>query len=401
MRRAVVVKEALGPLAPLVPVFTGAGFARPNEVDSVEGLILQVRDLGADLVVVPLDAPVDSLNALELVLREREGLAAIGTAPVADSTAILSAFRRGMAEFLLSPADPGELSDALSRLEPRWARAPRGGHVTAVYSPGGGAGVSTVAVNVAYAIARRRPAGRVVVADLVIGLGDIATHLNLAPTYDLGELIRKLDRADGESLQSIVVNVTEGFDALAGLTDLELGEDVTPQSVQRILGLLRSAYSFSVLDLEHTVSPRTIAALDGADRIVVAFQVSVAGLRKVKRALALFDKLEFSADKVILVANRVGSSDVMTWPDVTKSLGRPVDVRIPNAYQVVADAQTRGVPVAASQGAGGSASSLIEAYDLLAVRLMGQHGIRPAEVENEADANGRSGFGRLFAKLRK
>jgi pilus assembly protein CpaE len=171
--------------------------------------------------------------------------------------------------------------------------------------------------------------------------------------------------------------------------------------VQRILGLLRSAYSFSVLDLEHTVSPRTIAALDGADRIVVAFQVSVAGLRKVKRALALFDKLEFSADKVILVANRVGSSDVMTWPDVTKSLGRPVDVRIPNAYQVVADAQTRGVPVAASQGAGGSASSLIEAYDLLAVRLMGQHGIRPAEVENEADANGRSGFGRLFAKLRK
>jgi len=400
MRRAVVVRDALGPLPAVAPVFASAGFSKPVEVESAEALLSLVREAGADLVVLPLaSATPTTLMEVESLLRERDGLAAIGTAARADSELILSAFRRGFSEFLVSPANPDELAGALLRLEAKWSRAPRGGHVTAIWSPAGGAGVTSVAVNVAHALARRKPAGRVAVADMVVGLGDVATHLNLAPTYDLGELVRKLDRADSESLQSIMVSVADGMDALAGTSDLELGEEVTSDAVQRILSLMRSSYSYTVLDLEHTVSPRTIAALDAADRIVMVFQVTVAGLRKVKRALTLFEQLDFPAEKVVLVANRVGAGDVMSWPDVSKALGRSVDFRLPNAYQVIADAQTRGIPVAANANAPGAAP-LIEAYNLLAVRLMGQPGGTPGSVET-LSSNGRIGLGRLFGKLRK
>lgn len=400
MRRAVVVRDALGPLPAVAPVFASAGFSKPVEVESAEALLSLVREAGADLVVLPLaSATPTTLMEVESLLRERDGLAAIGTAARADSELILAAFRRGFSEFLVSPANPDELAGALLRLEAKWSRAPRGGHVTAIWSPAGGAGVTSVAVNVAHALARRKPAGRVAVADMVVGLGDVATHLNLAPTYDLGELVRKLDRADSESLQSIMVSVADGMDALAGTSDLELGEEVTSDAVQRILSLMRSSYSYTVLDLEHTVSPRTIAALDAADRIVMVFQVTVAGLRKVKRALTLFEQLDFPAEKVVLVANRVGAGDVMSWPDVSKALGRSVDFRLPNAYQVIADAQTRGIPVAANANAPGAAP-LIEAYNLLAVRLMGQPGGTPGSVET-LSSNGRIGLGRLFGKLRK
>ncbi len=400
MRRAIVVRNALGPIAPLVPVFTGAGFGRPVEVDSVQAMISLAREVGADLLVLPLlEQGNADLDDIESLLRERAGIAAIGTAPTAASDLILSGFRRGLSEFLVTPADAGELAAALARLESRWQRAPRGGHVTAVYSPAGGAGVTTIAVNVAHALALRKPPGRVAVADLVVGLGDVATQLNLAPTYDLGDLVRKLDRADQESLQSIVVSVADGMDVLAGTSDLELGEEVTTEAVQRILALMRSTYTYTVLDVEHTVSPRTIAALDAADRIVVAFQVTVAGLRKVKRALTLFEQLDFSPEKVVLVANRVGAGDVMPWPDVAKALGRTVDFRLPNAYQVVADAQTRGVPITANSNVPG-AQALIDAYHLLAVRLMGQKSGSTADGF-ETMAVGRGGLGRLFGKLRK
>ncbi|WP_206044520.1 AAA family ATPase [Gemmatimonas groenlandica] len=398
MRRAVIVRDALGPLTPLVPVFTGAGFGRPIEVDSVEALVATAPEVGADLIILPLLSANFALDDVETMLRERPALAAIGTAPTANSDLILGGFRRGLSEFLVAPADAGELAAALARLESRWERAPKGGHVTAVYSPAGGAGVTTVAVNLAHALALRKPAGRVAVADLVVGLGDVATQLNLAPAYDLGELVRKLDRADHESLQSIVESVADGMDVLAGTSDLELGEEVTPEAVQRIMTLMRSTYTYTVMDVEHSVSPRTIAALDGADRIVMVFQVTVAGLRKVKRALTLFGQLDFPAEKVLLVANRVGAGDVMPWPDVAKALGRSVDFRLPNAYQVVADAQTRGVPITANS-AGPGAQALIEAYHLLAVRLMGQKGL--VSGSSEVLPAARAGFGRLLGKLRK
>lgn len=403
MRRAIVVRDALGPLNPLIPVFTGAGFNKPVEVESPEALVALVSEVGADLVVLSLATTSNHvLDELQNMLRDRANLAAIGTAPTPDSALILAGFRRGLSEFLVVPSGPNELAGALARLESKWARAPKGGHVTAVYSPAGGAGVTTVAVNMAHALAKRKPAGRVAVADLVVGLGDVATHLNLSPTYDLGELVRKLDRADSESLHSITESVGDGMDALAGTSDLELGEEVTAEAVQRILTLMRATYSYTVLDVEHTVSPRTIAALDAADRIVMVFQVTVAGLRKIKRALALFDQLEFPTEKVLLVANRVGAGDVMSWQDVAKALGRNVDFRLPNAFQGVADAQTRGIPIASNDNAPGM-KALIDAYHLLAIRIMGQQGASPArsdELETVRTAT-TAGFGRLLGKLRK
>ena len=398
MRRAVIVRDSLGPLTSLVPVFTGAGFGKPVEVDSVEALVTTAPEVGADLIILPLLSANCALDDVETMLSDRPSMAAIGTAPTASSDLILGGFRRGLSEFLVAPADSAELAAALARLESRWERAPKGGHVTAVYSPAGGAGATTVAVNLAHALALRKPAGRVAVADLVVGLGDVATQLNLAPTYDLGELVRKLDRADHESLHSIVERVADGMDVLAGTSDLELGEEVTAAAVQRIMTLMRSTYTYTVMDVEHAVSPRTIAALDGADRIVMVFQVTVAGLRKVKRALTLFGQLDFPAEKVLLVANRVGAGDVMPWRDVAQALGRSVDFRLPNAYQVVADAQTRGVPITANSS-GPGAQELIEAYHLLAVRLMGQKGF--TQGSSEVLPAARAGFGRLLGKLRK
>ena len=65
---------------------------------------------------------------------------------------------------------------------------------------------------------------------------------------------------------------------------------------------------------------------------------------------------------------------------------------------MVADAQTRGVPITAN-AAGPGAQALIEAYHLLAVRLMGQKGF--VTGSNEVQPTARAGFGRLLGKLRK
>ncbi len=105
----------------------------------------------------------------------------------------------------------------------------------------------------------------------------------------------------------------------------------------------------------------------------------MAAIRATKRTLALFRQLDFPDDKAIIVLNREGPGDVLSWSDVAKSLGRSVDVRLPNAFQLATDAQTRGVPIAKIA----PNAPLSGAFDVLVTRAIGEVAVHD-EVERAA-----------------
>jgi pilus assembly protein CpaE len=326
----------------------------------------------------------------EAMLRDVDRIATIGTAPTADAETILTGMRAGIGEFLVSPPAPAELEVALLRLQRKWGATALRGSVTAVYAPKGGVGATTVAVNCGYALATRRPDAQVAIVDLNMGLGDVTSQLNLQPLYDVGHLVRKLDQADAELLQAIVTPCGEGLFALPASDDLEVAEQIQATAVSRVLAACRSSFAHTIVDCEHAFGARTVAALDCADRIIVVLQSNVAAIRATKRTLALFRQLEFPDDKTIIVLNREGPGDVLDWSDVSKSLGRSVDLRLPNAFQLTTDSQTRGVPVAKLA----PNVPLSTAFNLLATRAVG-------EVAVLDDAERPAGKKRGFFGLRK
>ena len=103
----------------------------------------------------------------------------------------------------------------------------------------------------------------------------------------------------------------------------------------------------------------------------MVLQSNVASIRATKRTLALFKQLDFPDDKAIIVLNREGPGDVLSWNDVAKSLGRAVDVRLPNAFQLTTDAQTRGIPVAKLA----PNAPLSAAFNVLVTRAIGEVGV--------------------------
>ena len=377
-----------------MPVFTRAGFAPPSVKNTLADVSEAVRNGQVDLLAVPMSVLQGRGRFdLESLLREAPGMGSIGTASSADAELILAGMRSGIGEFLVTPPSPTDLESALVRLQRKWGAAPVRGSVTAVYSPKGGVGATTVAVNLAYTLARRRSDARVAIIDLNMGLGDVDTHLNLKCEYDVGDLVRKLDQADTELLHAIVTPFGDGLFALPATDDLEMADSIQAEAVSRTLGACRGSFTHTVVDCEHSFGPRTVAALDAADRIVLVLQSNVAAIRAIKRTLTLFQQLDYRPERVVVVVNREGPGDVLSWQDIAKALGRSIDIRLPNAFQLTTDAQTRGVPVAQVA----PTAPLASAFELLATKTSGEI----TNIEESGDRPSGTTLGRLFGRRRK
>ena len=171
--------------------------------------------------------------------------------------------------------------------------------------------------------------------------------LNLRPAYDIGDLVRKLDRVDAELLQSILTPASEGVSVLPASDDPEAAEALDAAAAATILEQLRANFTFAVVDCEHHMSGRTLAALNAAARIVLVTQLNVQALRAAQRSLALFRRLGYADDKIVVVVNRHRSSNVVSAADAAGLLGRSIFFRLPNDYKTATAAATKGVSIEA------------------------------------------------------
>ena len=399
MRQCVLIDGAFDSPEPLVASLLRVGFTPPARCATLAQAMALVAAQKVDLLILPISAIVSGeRQALENALRDSSSLAAIGTAPEASAEAVLDTMRAGVAEFLLARARSDEFNAAVARLERRWAMAPVCGSVIAVFCPKGGQGATTMAVNLAHAIARRKP-NRVAVIDLVVGMGDVALQLDLKPDYDIGELAQKADRLDRDLLQSVAADGPDSLAVLAATDRLDLAPILTGTVVAALLSQCRQVYEHTVVDCEHAFEARSVSALDAADRILLVAQLQVSSLVVAKRTLGIFRELGYDDDKVQIVINREGSTNLVTPAEAQKVLGRPIDGRIPNDFAVASEAQAQGVPFLRHA----SGSALAKSYDALATRLIGPPVPRATSPQSggHPSTNGGEKKGRLFGLLRR
>ncbi|MDB4874256.1 MAG: hypothetical protein JWM41_702 [Gemmatimonadetes bacterium] len=396
-RTALIVGEAAGSLDDANAVLRRFGFATADRASTMSDAIGMVRDGHYDLLILPLqDLSAQQLAALEREVRRDRFTFVIGTAPVADSDLILRALRSGVHEFLVAPPPSSELATAIDRLMRRLPSSTPQGEVIAVYSAKGGLGTTTIAINLAHAIARNRAEARVAIADLDPTDSDLRVFLNLPSAYDIGDLLAKLDRLDADLLDSLLTPIPSGIWALPGPDDPELDDQIDSSTMGAIIERLRSHFAFTVLDCEHHLSERTLAAMDAADRIVLVTQLNVAALKSTQKTLGLCRRLGYRDEKVAVVVNRHDPADLLRRRDAAEVLTCEVFFSLPNDYQLTQAALTQGVPVAAVD----AGAELSRDFAKLAAKLGGGASAteRPMGART-SDPGSDSKIGRLFGGL--
>jgi pilus assembly protein CpaE len=347
--RTIIVADSSSPLKGLL---AGSSAALVGEFKRVVQAIQEGPSRRPDLVIVDLpedreggpDGPPAKM--VEALARAFPEAAVFATGPSVSADFVIEVFRAGAVEFLRRPVQPGDLAaglEKLLRLRRPSQPVARPGRITSVFSTKGGLGVTTVATNLAVCLAERAP-GWTILIDLDTRQSDVATFLNLRPTYSVVDALENPDRLDASFLQGLVVRHASGLVVLPGPSRIERGQLVAEQ-VQVVLEIIRSHFDHVVLDLRHDLDPGTIAALEASDTIFFLTGLTVSALRSGAAGLAAFRHLGLNLQRVKAVVMREGTGEDVTIKHAHEALGLPIHWRTPSDYPTVVSAINSGEPV--------------------------------------------------------
>jgi pilus assembly protein CpaE len=303
-----------------------------------------------DVCLVAIDADPD--KAINLVARLNETSPECHVMVVSsssDGALILRAMRAGAKEFLSQPLRIDDLVGALGRLsERRYGKGKSrsaGSSVIAICGATGGVGTTSLAVNLGAALAG--DAGRsVALVDLDLSLGDADVFLDTIPDYTLLDVAQNVSRLDYTLLKRSLTKHSSGLFLLPRPVQIEDTALITPDDLQRVVGLLKATFSHLVLDLSKGYTPNDLVALKMASHILLVTQLDLPCLRNVVRLLMSFRGMDGVAEKVKVVVNRAGlDSGQISLKKAQDTIGREIYWQLPNDYRTMVEVRNNGVPL--------------------------------------------------------
>ncbi|MBN9104426.1 MAG: AAA family ATPase [Propionibacteriaceae bacterium] len=263
----------------------------------------------------------------------------------------LAAMRAGVRDIVHPMAPLEEMKQALERAASHaasegpqpgapGAAAPQRGKVVTVASPKGGVGKTTVSTNLAVGLAMREPNSTVLV-DLDIHFGDVATALNVAPEFTLPDMAHGPASRDSVALKSYLTQHQTGLFVVPGSDSPAAADAVSPKEAGNLLNMLADQFKFVVVDTSPGLSEHTLSVLDQTDILVLVTSLDVPGVRGLRKELDTLRDISIVLDSRAVVLNFMHPSRGISVADVEASIGRKVDLQLP---------QSNAVPISVNQG---------------------------------------------------
>ncbi|HYZ76326.1 MAG TPA: AAA family ATPase [Gaiellaceae bacterium] len=288
-----------------------------------------------------------SLPANELAaIREQTAAPVIVLASGAQSTLLEEALESDVSDVLLLPQLTENVVFAIRKASHAGRKlAAQGGHgrrgkIVTVFSPKGGTGKTSIATNLAAAMAKY--AGkRTLLLDLDLQFGDAAIMLGMEPEKTIYDLVVAPGELDSEKLAGYTSRHPCGLDILPAPLRPEDAELVTEAKLGRLLEVARDSYDVIVVDTSPFFHGPMLATLDRTDELLMLSGLDVPTLKNVRLSLQTLELLSFPTPRIRFVLNRANSKVGMSKKEVEGAL----DMKI--AYEVPSD---RAVPLAVNRG---------------------------------------------------
>lgn len=262
--------------------------------------------------------------------------------------------------------------------------------VVAVYSPKGGVGTTTVAVNVAVAAARKRP-DKIVLVDLDLQFGGVATHLNLDAKQTIVDVVR--DEAalrEPELLRTYAMRHDSGLHVLAAPIHPEASELITPDHVVHIIGTLLESYDAVVIDAGSILDERVLHVFEVAEAIILPVYPEIAALKAVHALLDYLNEAGTFGAKATFVLNNMFAREILRPRDIESALGQRISMDLPYDPFLYLKAVNEGVPIVLGAARSPAAERLVR----LMATAFGQDAFSVPATGSAERKGGRFGFGR-------
>ena len=341
----------------------------------------------------------DCLKVCEDLRTSRPTVSVVLVRDKLDTTVLANAMKAG-ARDVVDVEDTASLSSAVERARELWTalRGPSGaqqlGRVITVFSPKGGVGKTTMAVNLALALTERG-ARRVCLVDLDLAFGDVAITMQLFPTHSIEHAIGSEETLDAAQLDTLLTRHADSMMVLAAPAHPDVRERVSPALVGKVLRTLREGFDFVVVDTAPSFDEQVLTALDETDECVIVATLDVPTLKNVKVALETLDMLDIARGHRHLLLNRADDAVGITPDKVEGILGMPVAASVSSSVDVAAATNSGNPIVVATPGHQTSQAVRALASEIAGVPLAGlgePEAPAPTDAAGDEAARGRTRF---------
>jgi pilus assembly protein CpaE len=280
----------------------------------------------------------------------------------ADVEQRVKGLRAGADDDIVKPFHPLEL---IARIKALLARSGGGqdrkttdkvtlGRLACFYGAKGGVGTTTIAINTAIALANRMKR-KTALIDANLQFGDMRVFLDLS--LDSSSIVNAISEPDldAELLRKLIVSHHAGMDLLLAPPNPETADIVAerqrtdPGSLSNILGLMRRAYDYTLVDMAKSIDDFNLQLFDEADVIFVVMTADLSCLKNVRLVLETMDSLGYERNKIQLVLNRSNAYTGINVDNAESALGRKIDYHVINEYRGAISALNSGEPFMSSR----------------------------------------------------
>lgn len=326
------------------------------------------QEMNPDVVLMDINMPdMDGIAATEAIRANQQSVQVIILSVQNDQNYMRRAMLAGARDFLTKPPMGDELISAIRRAgemaiseKAKAARvqvAPVGGSVggtnvglggprgkiISVYSPKGGTGCTTLAVNLAMAL--NNSDTKVALVDGNLQFGDVAVFVNEQGKNTVVDLAPRADELDAEIVEEVMVkHSATGLHILAAPSRPEYAEKVTSGQFSKLLEYLTHLYAYVVVDTSPTLTDVTLATIDISDIILLITTQDIPSIKNCRLFLDLLQSLDVNRNRIMFIMNRFDKKINITPDRVSENLKQEVALIIPVDDATAVKAVNRGIP---------------------------------------------------------
>jgi len=332
-----------------------------------EGIQLS-KEYDPDVVLMDINMPdIDGISATETIIRERSHVQVVILSVQGDPNYMRRAMLAGARDFLTKPPMADELISAIRRAgEMSWQERSKAAHVNAmpsvagtaslagvtslsqgkvitVYSPKGGTGCTTIAVNLALTL--HNDDTQVALVDGNLQFGDVAVFMNEQGKNTVLDLALRANELDPEIVNDVMTkHATSGLHILAAPSRPEQAEQVSGDQFIQVIEYLRQLYAYVIIDTTPMLTDVTLGSIEESDLVILIATQDIPSIKNARLFLDLLLSLGIGRERVLFVMNKMDKRIAITPERVGSNLKQSVSATIPLDEKSVIPAVNRGVP---------------------------------------------------------
>jgi pilus assembly protein CpaE len=257
----------------------------------------------------------------------------------------------------MAPATPGAATGLMPRNAP--------GRLIVVFSTKGGVGKSTIATNVAAAMARAID-DTVSLMDADLQFGDVSVMLGIPPDHTVLDAAAAIHYADPELMRNLVTRHETGLMVLPAPSEPTMATGVAPDEMAAVCGGLQAISGYVVVDTPTSFDDTTLGLLEAADDVLLVGSMDIPSVKNLKIGMQALDLVAIAGPKLRLVLNRANAQVKLDVREIEHVLGLKAAFPIPYDLAVPLSINA-GLPVVTHD----PRSAAARAFEHIAQTLMG------------------------------